>query len=291
MGKCPFYPHYVSWSHRPNPTPFPNSSSSSLLRPDPLQSSSTPVSHASGHPPCSSSSPTAKPRPLYPLCSMLLSSPCFFHRKTSTRIPLHSQIIQPHQQDKHPLPSAIQARSWATCSPPFSTPSQRREHHLFPSAPLARAEQHDTDGHEPDEKKHAVNARVVLSVQDLLGTPAHPRGSRGTTSCHLSMTSGDARLCRGRPQARPQTQMHRHPRGITVMRHRQVVASTVWKTVDELRPWMTPLPRLRDGGPPAFRTTTEAARRGSTPGGRGRLGNWVKDDARWGRHSRQTMLR
>jgi len=60
--------------------------------------------------------------------------------------------------------------------------------------------------------------------------------------------------------------MHRHPRGITVVRHRPVVASPVWKTVDELRPWMTPLPRLRDGGPPASRTTTEAVRRGSTPG-------------------------
>ena len=256
----PILPLYVSWSHRPNPTPFPNSSYS-LLRPDPLQSSSTPVSHASGHPPCSSSSPTAKPRPLYPLCSMLLSSPCFFHRKTSTRIPLHSQIIQPHQQDKHPLPSAIQARSWATCSPPFSTPSQRREHHLFPSAPLARAEQHDTDGHEPDEKKHAVNAGVVLSVQDLLGTHAHPRGSRGTTSCHLSMTSGDTRLCRGRRGPDTDAPAPKRHHGGAAPAGRRISGVEDRGRAAAVDDAAAEAARRRTS-----RTTTEVARHGFTPG-------------------------
>ena len=52
--------------------------------------------------------------------------------------------------------------------------------------------------------------------------------------------------------------------------------------------WMTPLPRLRDGGPPA----PPRKQRGAAPHrGRGRLGDWAKDDARWGRHSWQTMLR
>ena len=65
-----------------------------------------------------------------------------------------------------------------------------------------------------------------------------------------------------------QTHMRRHAHGITAVRDRPVVASPVWKAVDQLRPCMAPLPRLRDGGPPPFRSTTErsAARRGSKPG-------------------------
>jgi hypothetical protein len=110
--------------------------------------------------------------------------------------------------------------------------------------------------------------------QDLLGTHTRPPGSSESTSCHPSALRGDARLCRGRRGPR------RRCAGTRTASRRCSTgrSSRLWCG----RPWMTPLPRLRDGRPPPSRTITEHRRRGTTVG-RGRLGDRVGDDTRWGR--------
>ncbi|PVH65921.1 hypothetical protein PAHAL_1G104100 [Panicum hallii] len=69
--------------------------------------------------------------------------------------------------------------------------------------------------------------------------------------------------------------MRRHARGITEVRHRPVVTYPVWKAVDDAA---AKAARRRTSPIPHHHGAQAATAR------RGRLGDRVGDDARWGRH-------
>ena len=108
MRNCPFYPFVsrgaIEQTFWPNPTPFPNSSSS-LLRPGLFYRTPAAIPHV---PPLlqQQTAPSIISSP----CSSVL--PAASIAKQAPASPLHSQIIQPHQPFPLPfLPSAIHARS------------------------------------------------------------------------------------------------------------------------------------------------------------------------------------